>query len=224
MPLRSLWTSALLCICLCACSDDAPAGDGLDAGASDAGADALQIEKSTMCASSFGSALTPGFGRVDGTLLAVVGPRDRQCVMPNDDHVVVQVSVGGAAHRMVVNVESSRGEPDPRVAMAEIQAPLVGSPFEEGWHVGVNLDYPLILGVRSDAFTPYAFDPLVERIESFLELGAPISVYATSGAGRPESAHLIHRGSRPGQDGAIVVNPTSPNPTYLLFRFQNQEF
>ena len=55
-----------------------------------------------------------------------------------------------------------------------------------------------------------------------LKVGDPVSVYGTSGAGRPESAHLIHRNAAD-QDGAIIASPTT-SPRFLLFRFDNQTF
>ena len=54
----------------------------LDAGVStDAPVDAF--EPTGMCATAFGSALTEGFGRIDGIVYAVQKPSDTTCTFPN---------------------------------------------------------------------------------------------------------------------------------------------
>jgi hypothetical protein len=198
--------------------DDAGAPQ-TDAGAADAvGADA---GKAAACASTFGNELTAAFGRIDGTVLAVVGPTDTQCAMPNDDHLVIQVTMHGAVYRLVVNVLSSGA--DPNVYLASLDAPLAGGAFEEGWHPGYALDYVTTLGVHSDAFTPHPMGELVTLVTDQIALGAPISIYATSSGGTyAHSAHLIHRND-PNADGAIVLRPDA-SPRYLLFRFSDQTF
>jgi hypothetical protein len=49
-----------------------------------------------------------------------------------------------------------------------------------------------------------------------------VAVYAESGAGRPESTHLVHR-NKTNQDGATVVSPTT-SPKFILFHFENETF
>ena len=193
-----------------------------DAGAppSDAGDSGL----SGKCADTFGSALTAGFGRVDGVVYAVQKPSDTTCVFPNDDHVIVQVLMGGAVYRMVVNVQSDRAGSDPKVRFAALEHPLPEPAFADGWHSGVALDYPSTLGAHNTAgFEPVGIDTLVTRLATELVVGEAVSVYATCGAGRPESAHLIHRNPT-NEDGAIVVAPTSASPRFLLFHFDEQTF
>src|SRR4051812_39193939 len=95
------WHTLLFVAAACGSSSgetpDAPAPDASD--------------KSAACASTFGNALTNAFGRLDGTVLAVVAPGNQRCAMPNGTHVVVQVTMDGAAYRMVVNVLSTSGDP-----------------------------------------------------------------------------------------------------------------
>ena len=130
---------------------EADAGSPADAGGSlDAGSKAAQ------CATQFGSELTAAFGRLDGTLLAVVGPTDTQCTLPNSDHLVVQVLVHGNAYRIVVNVLSDgRNGTDTRIRYAEVPHALVGDAFAEGWHPGAALDYPSSLGAHDSQFGFY---------------------------------------------------------------------
>jgi hypothetical protein len=198
----------------------------LDAGEPDAGpVDAGPVDKAASCTGTFGSALTNSFGRADGTVLAIVTPTDQQCPMPNSDHVIVEITIQGAVYRMVVNVESTSGDPD--VRFAELDHALVGDPWSDGWHTSVKLDYPGDLGVHAGdggAFTPTPMADLVARIDDVIPLNAPISVFATSSGGSTAaSAHLIHRNGN-GNDGAIVIDPQGANPHWLLFHFDEQSF
>jgi hypothetical protein len=175
------------------------------------------------CADTFGSALTPGFGRIDGTIYAVQKPSDTTCTLPNATHVILQVLMNSAVYRLVVNVQSDRAGSDPKIRIATLEHALPAPAFAEGWHVPAPLDYVTSLGAHSDAsFTALTLDEATTKIASELKIGDPVSVYGTSGDGRPESAHLIHRNA-PDQDGAIVVNPTT-TPKLLLFHFDNQTF
>ena len=86
--------------------------------------------------------------------------------------------------------------------------------FAEGWHKAQTLDYAATLDAHNSAFAPFTLAELVTKISAELTIGAPVSFYATSGKGRPESAHLVHRNKNQ-QDGAIVVSPTSASPKFL---------
>lgn len=173
----------------------------------------------SQCTATFGTALTSAFGRADGTLLAILTPEDQQCPRPNSTHVVLELTMGGAAYRMVVNVMSDTAPFD--VAYTEVHAPLAGPAWADGWHTGVGFDYATTLGLHSAAFVPTATAGLVSTIVTRLAIGAPVSVYATSSGG--DSAHLVHRNATD-QDGAIVIDPASSSPLYMLFRFSNQTF
>lgn len=196
-------------------------GAGLDAGA-DAGPGASFTGK---CADTFGDQLTEGFGRIDGLIYAVQRPTDVNCTFPNKDHLILQVWMAGKVYRLVVNVQSDRAGQDPKVRYAIKPHALVGPAFAEGWHTGIALDYPSMLGVTNADFTPLALTDLVEAIAKELTIGKPVSVYGESGQGRPESAHKIHRNNAgQNQDGAIVVDPASASPRFLLFHFDQQTF
>ncbi|MEZ4223315.1 MAG: hypothetical protein R3B13_20385 [Polyangiaceae bacterium] len=180
-----------------------------------AGASASCDDKAKPCATDFGSLFSKSNGRADGTLVALVRPSDQQCAQPNSTHVTVQLSINGQVQRLVASVDG--------VATTTVQAPLIGEPYAEGWHLNQVLDYPTDLGVHSGDFSNVTMDQAVEFICSKLELGAPVSVYAYSDGTKPSSAHQIHRNDKY-PDGAIVANPTSANPTYLLFRYPDQTF
>jgi hypothetical protein len=188
-----------------------------EAGVRDAASD---VDKAAPCATSFGDALTNAFGRLDGTVLAVVPPNDQTCAMPNMTHLVVQVTMNGAAYRMVVDVLSDDGDPD--VSFYEMNAPLKDGAWAEGWHAGVSLDYVLTLDVHSTSFTSMTQANLVAKVTSEITLGSKVSFFATS-MDEPTSAHLVHR-NLTNQDGAIVLGPDTGSPHYLLFRFSDQTF
>jgi len=177
------------------------------------------VDKAAACAESFGTALTNAFGRLDGTILAVVEPGNLKCSMPNSTHVVVQVTMNGAAYRMVANVLST--STDPHVWLGELDAPLAGDAWAEGWHPGVQLDYVSTLHASKTQFTEADETAAVARLEDALAIGAKISVYATS-ENSPSSAHLIHRNAA-NADGAIVLSPDTA-PHYLLTAFPEQTF
>jgi hypothetical protein len=201
-------------------ADDA--GDGVDAadsGATDASED---VDKSAPCVGTFGSALTAAFGRLDGTVIAVLPPNDQTCPDPNSTHLIIEVMMGGAAYRMVVDVISTDGSAD---LLDEVDAPLAGGPWQDGWHDSAVLDYVSTLAVHSTSFVSTPEASLVGKITSEIDLGAHISVFATSGgaADEPNSAHLVHRNVT-GQDGAIVIGPDSTLPHYLLLSLSDQTF
>jgi hypothetical protein len=209
-------------------STSASSGAGGTGGAGTGGASSSSStggsggDKSVNCASTFGDALTAGHGRIDGTVLAVVKPSDTHCALPNDDHVVLQVVMNGEAYRMVINVESSLQVADPRVYFHELTHALPDPPWSEGWHLDVQFDYAKTLDAHSGSFTPHELAELSDLIAARITLGAPVSVYAETSGGA--SAHKIHRNSAAYSDGAVVLDPTSATPTFLLFRFSDQTF
>ncbi len=177
--------------------------------------------KNAKCASTWGKALTAPYGRLDGTILAVILPGDESCPRPNGDHLILQVLANGEAYRMVVNVQSDFGD-DRRVLFQEVSATFTGAAWSEGWHKNEPLDYVSALSLHSNdkGFVPLALAPLAEAIAARLTIDDRVSVYATTSGG--DSAHKIHRvGSN--KDGAIVLDPVG-SPSYLVFRFLEQSF
>ena len=226
--IRAHELSVALVLAACSSSSSAPPADSIpgdDAGVSDTqppDGDEQYIDKAAQCAkaATYGSELTAAFGRIDGYVLAVVKPTDTQCDANNSDHLVLQITMNGAPYRMVANVQSDTG--DPRVQFLELDAPLVGDPWAEGWHTNIAFDYATTLGVHSTAFTPYAMDDLVNLVTNEITVGDKVSVFATSSGGSySDSTHLIHR-NLTDQDGAIVLGAATSKPHYLLFRFADQ--
>ena len=178
------------------------------------------VDKASGCVGTFGTALTDAFGRIDGTVLAVVKPSDTQCPMVNDDHVVLEITMEGAVYRAVINVQSTIGDPDVRFLALDHALPGLG--WQEGWHTGLTLDYIGDFGVH--AGPPFEAIPLAElsdRIADEITIGEQVSVFCQSSGG--PSSHEIHRNDGV-VDGAIVLHPSDPSPKALLFHFGDQTF
>jgi hypothetical protein len=211
--MRSL--TLLLVAAACSSPPSAPADLAMPVSSPD-----LTVDKAAGCATQFGSALTAPYGRLDGTVRAIVPPGDPNCGILNGGHLTLQVTSGGAVYRMVVNVQSDQG-PDLRVFYGQKSAPLQGPPWADGWHPDAALDYKLTLGETRSQLVQMDMAPLVAAVTDAISLNVPVSVYASTSGG--ESAHLVHRNTT-NQDGAIVLDPTSASPTYLLFAFLNTDF
>lgn len=215
-------TFAVLAVLAATAACSAPGAGSPDAAAV---VDATDVDagKDALCASTFGDALTDAFGRVDGTVVAVVAPGTEHCALPNRDHVVVQVELSGAVYRMVINVLSNGA--DPAIRVRSLTAPLPAPAFAPGWHPGLALDYATDLAVHSGAgWDALSLTEATARVSDPIQIGAPIAVYATSSGGSyAHSAHLVHRNGG-AHDGALVLDPTGPSPQWLLFAFADQTF
>jgi hypothetical protein len=189
-----------------------------DASTIDAAPDAVDNEAG--CVSEFGQDMANGFGRFDGTLVAVVPPGSF-CPRPNATHIILEVRANEQVYRMVAAVMSSRGVPT--MALAERDAALVGPAWSEGWHVGTEytFDYVDNMNLHRLDFMPLMKDDMVDAIDRKMIVGGKVSVFATV-EDQPDSAHLVHRNTH-GQDGAIIVNADG-SPHYLMLRFDNQLF
>jgi len=182
--------------------------------------DAPFVDKADPCVGSFGQDLPDGFGRMDGTIVAVVPPGHPTCPASNDDHLILEVRQGGHVYRIVTAVISTVGNPD--MAFIDHAAPLAGPAWSEGWHPGINFDFVTDLGLHRLDFAPRTENDLVYSLNQRLELGAKVSVFATV-ENDPASAHLVHRTGDSATDGAIVIDPDTA-PHYLAMRFDNQLF
>lgn len=171
------------------------------------------------CTSTFGSAMTATFGRLDGFLVAIVDPNTTTSCRGDDNHIHLQVKVNGGIEDIAVNVASTSGNPD--VFFRTASAALRGGAWTEGWHPGQTLDYASSLGVSSASFTEETLTQLTASVDNLVANANHVSIFATGFDAT--GGHLIHRegGSH---DGAIVINPTTSNPTYLLFRFSTDSF
>jgi len=170
------------------------------------------------CTNTFGDALSTTFGRLDGTLVAIVLPGTRSC-HGDSTHVHLQIAVNAATYDVAVNI----GVDDPvqnDVHSAAVDHALIGPAWSEGWHTGVAVDYPA-LGVHADAMPLQTRTQNVDALTAELATANHVSIYAT-GYG-PDGAHLVHRNGG-GADGLIVTQPLSPTAHARLFSFSDQSF
>lgn len=178
------------------------------------------VDNSAGCVSTFGQDLGNGFGRFDGTLVALVPPGSF-CPRPNATHVILEVRANDQVYRMVAAVVSSSGVPT--MALAQRDAPLAGPAWSEGWHVGpeYTFDYVDNMNLHRLDFMPLAKDAMVGEIDRNIVVGGKVSIFATV-EDQPDSGHLVHRNT-PGKDGAIIIDADA-SPHYLMLRFDNQLF
>lgn len=194
-----------------ATEDGGTSGDGSlqDDGSSPTFSDGTPTR--TTCSDTLGSGLSPEHGRLDGTLVSIVPATGAHC--PSDpDHLHLQIRMNGANYDIAVNLDGFEGE---------IDAPLPGTPFAEGWHV-MNLDYPKDLGLHSDALTTTTPAAIRARVLSQLANANHISVFGTGYPGS-DGAHLIHRKAT-AHDGALVINPLGAKAHVIAFRFSTDTF
>gem|GEM_PF-1898500 len=199
-------------------------GDGGDGAVVDAG------PPPPTCTKTFGSAITPAHGRLDGVVRAVIPVGDKAC-RSDDDHVIVQIDVTDGAsvstYPVWVNVQSSLFPADPAVRVAQRTGALVGPAWASGWHPGVALDYADDLGVSSSTgFTPRSKEEIASIVAAALPVGSKVSAYSY-GFQTGDGAHKVHRNRTGGNfddDGALVGLPASGAPRWVLFRFANQSF
>ncbi|GAC1540191.1 MAG: hypothetical protein NVS3B10_04870 [Polyangiales bacterium] len=185
--------------------DGAPQADGASPTFSDG------TPTRSACTSTLGMGLSPEHGRLDGTLVSIVPATGARC--PSDpSHLHLQVRMNGANYDIAVNLDGLEGE---------IDAPLPGIPFAEGWHV-MNLDYVKDLGIHSDALTLTNPATIRARVVAQLANANHISVFGTGYPGS-DGAHLIHR-KLTGHDGALVVNPLGAKAHVIAFRFSTDTF
>ena len=171
------------------------------------------------CTSTFGTAMSATFGRLDGFLVSIVNPNTTTACRGDDNHIHLQVKVNGGIEDIAVNIASTTGNPD--LDFRTINAALRGGAWTEGWHTGQTLDYPTNLGVSSTSFTEETPTQLTTLVDNAIANANHVSIFTTGFDAT--GGHLVHReGSS--HDGAIVINPTTTSPTYLLFHFTTQSF
>lgn len=163
------------------------------------------------CTQSFGSALSPAHGRLDGVLLTIVGDGQRNC-HADAEHLHLQVSMQGAIYDVAVNLDGFEGEVD---------AKMPGIPYDEGWHP-MGMDYVTDLGLHTESLTITSAASIRQRVEAALAKANHISVFGTGYPGS-DGAHLVHYNGS-GKDGAIVINPGAPVSHILAFRFADDTF
>ncbi len=161
-----------------------------------------------QCTSALGNAISGGFGRLDGTVFALVPAKTHVC-NSDSSHLHVQIQSNGAVYDAAVNLDGQS---------LSLSAPLKAGAWSEGWHGASSLDYVRDLSVHSNLFRPTSETAL----ERELNVGQRVSVFMSPFS--HSGGHLIHRGHSGGHDGAIVIDADTSSPKYLLFTFTQLSF
>lgn len=203
----------------------APHGDAGGGGASDAssggsgsGTGDGSAQRLT-CTSSFGKGMSETFGRLDGLLVALVQPGTTSC-SGDSDHMHLQIQMSGSTYDIAVDVDSTSGGSSD-ASFLSLGAPLLGGAWSEGWHTSTQLDYVSNLDVHSTQFATESKAQMTALLNTDLATVNHVSIF-TTGYG-DDGGHLVHREGSD-QDGAIVIEPLSDSPEYLLIRFPEQSF
>lgn len=174
--------------------------------------------KAAACSQTFATNLSGAYGRLDGTVTAIVEPTDTQCPSATKNTLILELSVLNGTLEVALdasNTQSTTSNSDWYLASIT-HAPLTA--WAEGWHPGGNLDYPGDLGAHSSDPTWQDLKPadLIKKLDDLIPLNTRVSVYATNAGGDETTVHLVHfQGNQ--QDGAILIDPGGTN-TWLLLR------
>lgn len=159
------------------------------------------------CTSTFGHALTQTFGRLDGVLVAIVSRNHGGC-NGDSSHIHLQVESRAATYDVAVNIDGLSGK---------VTHPLVSGTWSDGWHPDASLDYVGDLGVHAASFATTSETALEQQLAKANHVSVFATGYGTGGV------HLVHRNGS-GHDGAVVIDPLSESPQFLVFRFPQQVF
>ncbi len=166
-----------------------------------------------------GKAITPSHGRLDGTLVYVIGVgQDRQC-NGDDSHVHLQIQMSGSVYDVAVDIGSSSGD---EVGIDQESLAIPDGAWSEGWHNGDDLAYPS-LGVHSSSFAMATPSAIASQLESALANTSQISVFCM-GYSDGTGCHDVHYKNGSNEDGALVLSPTAATSPILFFKFTSDSF
>ena len=198
--------------------------DGSDAAVDDAatsGEDGGQPARNSTCtplSKQTGTAVNSDYGRLDGTLVFVVGVGQGYACNGDSSHVHLQIEVSGSVYDVAVDIGQSGDE----VGLYQENISVPGGAWAEGWHSSESLSYPS-LGVQSSSLPLVSPNPLGAQVESLLSGTSKISIFCT-GYVQGNGCHDVHYVDGSGKDGAIVLDPTAADSPVLFFRFSSQKF
>jgi hypothetical protein len=172
----------------------------------------------TLLADETGTAIDTVHGRLDGYLSFVVPIGGSDKCNGDSSHVHLQIRVDGTIYDVAVDT----GKFDGDVNLYEADMPLPDGAWSEGWHGDDGLTYTS-LGIHSDQFTPEDPATLGQKLATELAGVNHVSIFGT-GYPQGNGCHDVHYHDGNGQDGALVIEPLSPTPHILFFRFSTDTF
>lgn len=223
---------------LAACGGDSAASDGASDSTDDGGGagtdeggtttgdgasptDAAPASRNTTCtplSQQNGTAVNTSYGRLDGTLVYVVGIGQSRSCNGDDSHVHLQVEVNGSVYDVAVDIGTNNDE----VGLEETTVAAPGGAWSEGWHGSDSLSYKSI-GVHSSDMPLTAPHTLGSNLENLLVSTSQVSIFCT-GYSQDNGCHDVHYDDGSGRDGAIVLDPSSETSPVIFFRFSSQSF
>ena len=172
----------------------------------------------TLLSAETGTAINTMHGRLDGYLAFVVPIGGSGKCNGDDSHLHLQVRMNANIYDVAVDT----GQFDGDVNLYEADMPIPDGAWSEGWHGDDALTYTS-LGIHSGQFTPEEPSALGEKLLTELAGVNHVSVFGT-GYSSGNGCHDVHYHDGDGQDGALVIEPLSPTPHVLFFRFSTDSF
>lgn len=201
---------------------DAPVTTDAPSSSSEAAAEGGSATRNASCtplSAQTGTLVNTKHGRLDGTLVYVLPVGGSHSCNGDSSHVHLQVEVSGLVYDVAVDVGTSTTDEVGMLVQSETEP---GGVWSEGWHGSDALSYPS-LGVHSAQLTLADPQTIASQIESGLGPTGQISVYCT-GYTQYNGCHDVHYQNGNGEDGAIVLDPTSTTSPMMFFRFTADSF
>jgi hypothetical protein len=165
-----------------------------------------------------GTAIDTKYGRLDGTLRYVVPIGGPSSCNGDSAHVHLQVDVNGDIYDVAIDIGDS---PDD-VGIYEANMSLPGGAWAEGWHGTDQLTYTS-LGIHSPQFMMEDPAALSSQLVTELAQVNHVSIFGM-GYDTYNGCHDVHYENGNGEDGALFVDPLSPQAHGLFFRFKTDSF
>jgi hypothetical protein len=203
----------------------ADAGTGVADASDDTGAepiDAAPAPRNAACtplSAQTGNIANTPHGRLDGTLVYVVPLGGPSKCNGDNSHVHLQVEVSGLVYDVAVDVGQSGDE----VGLVTKPITVPGGAWSAGWGGSDSLSYPSF-GLTSNDMPLQDPATIASEIEAAVASTSEVSIFCTSYSPQGNGCHDVHYESGHGNDGAIVLDPSSATPTVMFFRFQDQTF
>jgi hypothetical protein len=171
------------------------------------------------CTNTLSSTLTGTYGRLDGTLSAIVPPTATAC-NPDATHLHLQVAASGGTFDIAVPVSFT--DSGNVIGVDEKNATLPGPAWTEGWHdSGILLDYVGTLNARSRDFSLVDENTALTRLNALLTVGARLSVFGHVYPSK-DGLNGIFRDNGVSDGAIVVVGATTDH--WVLLRKSTQTF
>ncbi|MEO8797311.1 MAG: hypothetical protein ABI551_05445 [Polyangiaceae bacterium] len=192
-------------------------GGGGGGGTSDAGS-AARNPSCTPLSKQTGTAVSTSYGRLDGTLVYIVGQGGSAACNGDDSHIHLQVQVGGDVYDVAVDIGKSSDE----VGVDQQSLDVPGGVWSEGWHDADSLGYKSV-GVHSSSLPLAKPNAVAAQLEGLLASTTHVSIFCT-GYDQHNGCHDVHYQNGNSTDGAIVLDPSTANAPVVFLRFSGDSF